>query len=277
MLKKYQRNKKQKLAVIMAVYYGDKPLYLSEAIKSIFNQTVTPDQFIIVCDGPISKKLHDVINAYLDIYPIKVYFLKENKGRGAARNFAIQKSDADLIFIMDADDICLPERIEKQLKFLNLNQADIIGGIIEEFKQQPGDLKKVRNVPEMHESVLKFVPFRTPFNHVTIMFTKKLFLEIGGYKELNYVEDWDFAARALLNGSIFYNLQETLVYARVNEKRDYNYNYLKEELNLIRFMYLKDLANFKQTVISIIMRCLKFSMPSLLIKHINLLFLRKRI
>lgn len=277
MLKKNQRNKKQKLAVVMAVYYGDQSSYLIEAIKSIFVQTVTPDQFIIVCDGPISAKLHYVINTYINIYPIKVYFLKENKGRGAARNFAIRKSDADIIFIMDADDICLPERIEKQLKILSLNNADIIGGVIEEFKQQPGDLKKVRNVPEMHNDIMKLLPFRTPFNHVTIMFTKKLFLEIEGYNKLNFVEDWDFAARAFLNGAKFYNIQETLVYARVNEKRNYNYVYLKEELNLIIFMYSKDLANFKQTFISMLVRSLRFCLPSYVIKLLNSLFLRKNI
>ena len=261
----------------MAVYFGDLPNQVSEAIESIINQSVIPDQFIIVCDGQISIDLNKVLNSYKKYKIIQIYFLKTNQGRGAARNFAINKSDASLIFIMDADDICLPNRLEKQLEAFNLSKADIIGGIIEEFEQTPGDLNLIRKIPRTHEKILKCIPYKTPFNHVTIMFSKQIFLDVGGYKNLNFVEDWDFAARAMLNGARFFNIQETLVNARINKKRNYNIQYLKEEINLISYMYRKGLINFREKITSSLIRLVRYLIPSKIFKYVNLFFMRKKI
>ena len=70
-------------SILMSVYYKEKPEYLKEAIESMLNQTVKSNDFVIVCDGPLTKELYEVIdfyekenncNAYGDLFIVNAIF-----------------------------------------------------------------------------------------------------------------------------------------------------------------------------------------------------------
>ena len=94
-------------SVLMSVYYKEKPEYLKEAIDSILNQTVKTDDFVIVCDGPLTEGLDKVIADYVKTYSglFTVYRLSRNMGLAKALNNGILQCKNELIARMDSDDI----------------------------------------------------------------------------------------------------------------------------------------------------------------------------
>ena len=77
----------------MSVYYKEKPEYLQLALESIINQTVKPNEIVLVEDGKLTEELQAVIKYYQQNYSVifKTYALKQNRGLGKALNFGMQK------------------------------------------------------------------------------------------------------------------------------------------------------------------------------------------
>lgn len=128
-----------KFSVLMSIYEKEKPQYFVEALESVLNQTVIPNEIVIIEDGKLTKDLQDIIFMYKEKYPniIKNYPLKENKGLGLALNYGVTKCQYNLIARMDTDDISVPDRFEKQLQiFKNKPNCDIVGGNILEFDEK---------------------------------------------------------------------------------------------------------------------------------------------
>ena len=95
-----------KYTVLMSVYYKEKPEYLSLSIESMLNQTVKPDEFIIVKDGPLTTELDEVINNFVTAYPkmFNIIVNETNLGLGPALAKGIENSKNELIARMDSDD-----------------------------------------------------------------------------------------------------------------------------------------------------------------------------
>ena len=181
-----------KFSVLMSIYKKEEPKYFSEALESVLNQTVMPNEIVIIEDGILTKELQDVIIKYKEKYPdiIKNYPLKENKGLGLALNYGVTKCKHNLIARMDTDDIALPTRFEKQLEIFEKNPSyDIVGGNILEFAEGT-NITNTRIVPEKKEEIYKYAKKRNPMNHVTVMFKKDTILEVGNYENLPYFEDY---------------------------------------------------------------------------------------
>ena len=100
----------------MPVYNGEK--YLQEAIESILNQTFKDFEFIIINDGSTDKTL-EIIKSFTD--PRIKLITQENRGIIYSLNKGITESRGKYIARMDADDISLPERLEKEYRFLEQN------------------------------------------------------------------------------------------------------------------------------------------------------------
>lgn len=206
-------------SVLMSVYIKDNPAQLRQSIESILNQSVQTDDFVIVCDGPLTKELSDVlIRAKEESSAVCVYELKENQGLGKALAYGMAKSKHELVARMDADDISLPDRCEKQLKRFEEADVDVVGGLIAEFCEDPNSLKSVRVVPEHMEDILEFAKMRSPVNHVSVMYKKTTVLLAGGYEDLSYLEDYYLWIRMLEKGAIFSNIQEILVLVRAGRQ-----------------------------------------------------------
>ena len=208
----------EKYSVLMSVYYKENPEYLKIAIESMLNQTVKPDEFIIVEDGPLTEELNNVIDEYCKAFKdlFTIIKLKENKGLGPALAEGVKASRNELIARMDSDDISLPTRCEKQLKiFEKNNELAVVGTNMTEFIDDEENIISKRIVPQYHNEIVKYMKKRCPLNHVTVMFKKSIILGVGNYIEWHYNEDYYLWLRLYLQNAIFHNIQEDLVNVRV--------------------------------------------------------------
>jgi len=93
---------------------------------------------------------------------------------------------------MDADDVSLPNRFEKQIVFLKTNPGiDVVGSWVGEFVENPEVFIAVRATPEQSQDIRRFARFRNPVNHPTVVFRKEIVLRAGGYRSFDRFEDYD--------------------------------------------------------------------------------------
>ena len=207
-----------KFSLLMTTYYGETPEFLNASLNSIFvNQTRIPDQFVLVVDGPISKELDYVIKKYQERFPeiLEVVYLKVNQGQSKASAEGFKYIKYDILARMDSDDICVPNRFERQMEILRRGQADVVGGWIEEFDSNPDVPKTLRIVPEKHIDIEKTFCKRMPLNNMTVMMNKKFVEKAGGYGRETVNEDYSLYCRMWVNGAVFYNIQDVLCKVRV--------------------------------------------------------------
>ena len=128
----------EKYSVLMSVYCKEKAEYLRESIQSIYNQTIPTDDFVLICDGPLTDELDKVIAEMQESFGsrLNVNRLEKNVGLGNALNVGIQLCKNELIARMDSDDISKSFRCEEQIaKFKEHPDVSIIGATIEEFER----------------------------------------------------------------------------------------------------------------------------------------------
>lgn len=126
-----------------------KPEYLRQAIESIQAQTLSTNDFVLVCDGPLNEPLDSVIAAKQQEMgeSLNVVRLAKNGGLGNALNEGIKHCKNELVARMDSDDIAYPDRCEKQIAVFNTHsEVSICSGIVEEFTIDPHtvDTRRVR-------------------------------------------------------------------------------------------------------------------------------------
>lgn len=224
-------------SVLMSVYAKDNSEYLKTSIDSMINQTAAPEQIVLVIDGAVSAEIEAVINQYRKKTELfTVVRLEKNEGLGHALNTGLQYCRNELVARMDADDISLPERCEKELRCFQKNgRLDICGCNIDEFEESSGNVLTSRIVPSDYDQIKRFMRRRQAFNHPTVMYKKTAVLKAGGYKNLKRKEDFDLFSRMLSAGDYAENLSESLYLYRVNEE---NYKRRKSWNNFRSAIYV---------------------------------------
>ena len=210
---------KTPFSVAICVYGGDDAEHFKFAVESILHQTVPPDEVVLVVDGPVPDRLDSVILEYEKLSCFRVIRLKENQGHGIARRTCLLNCTHDIVALMDADDISVSTRFEKQLAVLNENSSlSVVGGNIAEFIDSQDNIVGYRNVPSNDEDIKIYLKKRCPMNQVTVMFRKKDVDRAGGYLDWYCEEDYYLWIRMLLKGMCFSNVSEVLVYVRVGKE-----------------------------------------------------------
>lgn len=217
-------------SVLMSVYKKDNPDYLILAIESMLNQTIPPEQYVIVVDGLVPEGIRAVIDKYRKNEKLfTILELEENGGLANALNHGLEVCRNELVARMDADDISLPERCEKELEQFTANEKLVICGCnIDEFDGTPDNVRTSRVVPSGYEDIRKFMGRRQAFNHPTVMYKKSNVLSCGAYSELKRKEDFDLFSRMLSAGCYARNINESLYLYRVS---DDNYKRRKSWIN----------------------------------------------
>lgn len=233
----------EKFSVSMCVYGGDNPGWFSVAVDSILNQTVTPDEVVLVVDGPVPEILDRIICGYEKDPSFRVIRLEQNMGHGEARRTGLQACRYDLVALMDADDISAPDRFEKQLQaFDSVPGLTIVGGDITEFVDVPANLVGARTVFSEDSRIKQDMKKRCPMNQMTVMFRKAAVESVGGYQDWHCDEDYYLWLRLMLNGAVFANIQEPLVNVRVGKEmyqRRGGLKYFRSEAKLQKWMLKK--------------------------------------
>ncbi|UQZ33126.1 amylovoran biosynthesis protein AmsE [Paenibacillus sp. PK3_47] len=207
----------KKYSVLMSIYFKENPNYLRESIESMLQQTLKPDEIIIVKDGTLTPALEQVLNEFANEPCLKIIPLSENKGLGEALNIGMDYCKNEIIARMDTDDISKKDRCEKQFKLFEENELlSIVSSSIMEFEVDVDNVKAIKRLPLTHEQILKFAKKRNPFNHPAVMYKKSVVLQAGGYKHFELFEDYYLWARILMNNAIGANIDEPLLYMRAN-------------------------------------------------------------
>lgn len=238
-------------SVLMSVYHGEKAEYLRLSTNSILSQTIPTNDFVLMCDGPLTEELdaviEDLLREHSDV--IRVIRLEENRGLADALNTGMQYCKNELIARMDSDDIAVANRCELLLlKFQENPDLAIVGGAIDEFEDTPANIVSHKSMPETHEEIVEYARSRNPFNHPTVMYKKSAVLEVGGYPRQMYHEDYALWAKMLLNGAKGYNLPDTLCFMRVDGglyNRRGGWDYLKMAIKLRWHLYRSGLYTFR--------------------------------
>lgn len=228
-----------KFSVLMSIYKKEEPKYFNRAMQSIWDeQTVKPDEIVLVQDGPLTDGLYKAI----DEWKAKIgesfitVPLEKNVGLGEALNAGIKHCSYELIARMDTDDISIPHRFEKQLKRFEEKDIDVCSAFISEFEDDENQIISYRKLPENHEDIVKYSKMRSPLNHAVTMYKKSVVEKAGGYKHMLWMEDYYLWGRMIVNGAKLYNIQDTLLNVRAGNSmlvRRGGWEYAKSELRLL--------------------------------------------
>lgn len=206
-------------SVLMSLYIKENPEYLRLSIDSMIEQSVKPNEIVIVKDGPLTRELEKVLADYQSNYPglFQIVPSEKNIGLGCALNLGLKACKNELVARMDTDDISLPDRCEKQLlAFQQDEELVIVGTMINEFHDDPRDIVSSRIVPTSHNEIYQFAKRRSAFNHPTVMYKKSRVLECGAYADLRRNQDVDLFGRMLFMGCKAANINESLLLFRTN-------------------------------------------------------------
>lgn len=206
-------------SVLLCVYKEDSPDYLRQALESVINQTASPDEIVIVEDGPLTDSLRATISEFQREYEeLTTVSLSVNQGLGAALETGVRTCTYDLVARMDSDDISVHDRFEQQLNHISSNpDVDVVGGYIGEFRDNPQNVVQVRKVPTDADELESFSRFRCPTNHPTVMFRRESVLAAGNYRPLRSQQDYDLWMRMLSEGYTIENIPTVLVRARADD------------------------------------------------------------
>ena len=275
-------NRSMKYSVLMSVYAKEKEEYLRQSIDSMLNQTVKPEQFVLVEDGSLGDDLRDCIGEYVALYSqmFTVVPLVENVGLGRALDIGLEHCRNELVVRMDSDDISLPNRCEKEInEFLKDRDLTICGSNIDEFYDDPKVIQTSRIVPSEPEEIAKRIGRITPFNHPSVMYKKSAVVRCGGYGTLRRKQDRDLFSRMINMGCKARNINESLVLFRSNEdnyKRRKSWTYCKTTIDVTIGIWKRGHCTLGDLIYVITGQMILFVMPLPIMRWISDTWLRRK-
>ena len=205
--------------MLLPVYVKDNPSYFLKSLNSVLGQTYTDIKVLVGVDGPVVGELAKTLENLKD-ERIKVVYFKENRGLACVLNDLILEArtlGCQWLARMDADDICIPNRFQKQYDFLQQHpEVDVVGGQIEEMDGDDNTNGKIVHYPLTHEDCYKFFRYRDPLAHPATFFRMRFFDKTKGYRpEYRKNQDTMLWYDGFLNGCVFANLPEIVLRFRV--------------------------------------------------------------
>ena len=272
-------------SVLISVYHKEKPAFLEASLSSIFEQTLLPNEIVIVKDGKLSPELDAILDRCQANYPdiVKINSLPENLGLGVSLAYGLERCSNELVARMDTDDICLPFRFEEQYNMLmNHPELDLVGFNIAEFEYAPEIIYSYRNLPEKPDEIHKFGKRRCPVNHPSVMFRRSKVLQAGGYRRMKInkgMEDYYLWMRMLSENMQFYNIQKVGVLCRIGNdmiSRRHGFLYYRLEVDCFAKGVKMGYISLVDFIVAVITRGIVHTMPKSLTKWFYNRFLRQK-
>lgn len=206
-------------SALMTVYRKVVPQHFVESTQCVLTQTLPTDNFVIVCDGPLTSELEKVIERLQHGHPgvVDVFRLSENVGTAVATQKGVERCKHNLVMKLDADDHCIPERAEIQVSIFDSDpELSICGSYMGEFVDGSNEPSQVRTVPLEQDDILVYSRRRNPFNNITIMYKRDDVIAAGGYGTLRRAQDYELYVRMLHKGYKARNIETVLSSARLD-------------------------------------------------------------
>lgn len=210
----------RRVAVIMSLYKSDILEYVKLAVESILHQTFCDFDFYIQYDGPVKDDVDKYLSS-IDDGRIKICKRNENKGLAYSLNEllgTVMSMGYQYIARMDADDISLPERFEKQIAYMDVHkEIECVGTWAIEIKSDGSEYYR-KQMPESHEGCWKQFMIRDCMIHPTVVFRRSYIEKAGLYSLDTYFgEDTMMWAQGFVNDCKFANITEYLFKFRLND------------------------------------------------------------
>ncbi len=192
---------KPRVSVLMTVLNAH-PVYFPKAVRSILEQTL-PDFELLIIEDPSSRPAEPLLRRFND--PRIHHFLNPQRtSLIQQKNQGLAAASSDLVALFDADDIAEPERLEKQVHFLEGHpEVMVLGSQIQiiDSEQRP---KGYRQFPLHHEDIMRALPSFVPLSHPSVMLRKGPVLDAGGYRFREYpvAEDYELWSRLAQCGAL---------------------------------------------------------------------------
>ncbi len=246
-------------SLLMSVWGGDDPRYLETAFRSVVqDQTLPPDDVVLVQDGPVSSLLAETITGLIHESPVPTTLLAlaDNVGLGQALDQGMAACAHDIVARMDADDIALPHRFEVQVPMIAAG-VDLLGSSMLEFGTGPDDIVGRRVPPIAPDDIIAYARFHQPFHHPTVVYRRSAVQAAGGYRHLALMEDYLLFAKMIKRGVRVANVAEPLVLYRVGAgayARRGGVAVLKSEWALQRRMHEMGFTSWPQFARNVVVR-----------------------
>ena len=207
------------VSVIMPVYNGER--YLAEAIESILTQTLSDLELIVVDDCSMDGSAAIARDYAGRDERVRMIQHDRNRGSASARNSGVAASRGQFIAAMDSDDISLPQRLEKQVAFLQSHPD--VGVVAAALQVASADLsdRHFHPYPQQHAFIVLYwiLGGRMTMPGAVYMARRAVLLSVGGYEESRqFADDRELYSRLLLK-TRFANLPEALYLYRSHEKQ----------------------------------------------------------
>ena len=215
--------KQPKVIVLLPVYRKDSPAYLRSAVDSMLAQTYEPLHILIGIDGPIEGELVQCVQTYASNQRVTVLPFAENRGLAMTLNDMIRWAQAHgytFFARMDADDISLPQRIEKQMAYLLAHpEIDVVGGATNEIDENGNDRHKINHYPLTPEECYRYFAKRDPLAHPAVLIKQSCFDKTGNLYRPEFRKNQDTMLwfDGLKHGVQIANLDEVVLNFRVNQ------------------------------------------------------------
>lgn len=269
-----------KYSVLMSVYAKEDPEFFKLSVESMLDQTYAPNDFVLVCDGPLTEELDKAVKYYEENYecfrPIR---LPENIGTGRCANKGMEACKNEYIVKMDSDDIALPNRCEISLYTMAKHpEIDILGAFIDEFDSDTNEFISTKRTPLSNKEIVKYAKRRNPFNNQTLVYKKSLAEKVGGYSDIKRCEDYEFVVKMLAGGARGRNIGRTLVKYRVTPE---NYKRRRNWANTCSFIKVRwrifkmGFSSFSDFLVPAAAQAVLFILPNRLTSKMYRKFLRK--
>ena len=183
------------VGVLISVYKADNPNYLKLALDSILNQSYKNIHLLIGVDGNVGEEIINTLYEFERRNNISIFWHKENRGLARVLNDLLEiclKNGYEYIARMDADDISMPDRFEKQINYLIKHpEIDVVGGSIEEIDEKNESRGKIIVYPEGPKDCYNFFSKRNPHAHPAVIFRKSFFDKAGCKYRPEYRQNQD--------------------------------------------------------------------------------------
>ena len=217
-----------RVTMLMPAYNVER--YIGRAIESVLNQTFTQFELLVIDDASTDGTL-DVVDAFASDSRVRVVRQEQNRGRPSTRNHGLDIAEGEYVAFLDADDYCAPQRLAKQVAYLDTN-PDIGGvGSWKKWVDQDGTpvAAKMRRFPlEPDEVACKMIRECT-LGQTSLMLRRAA---IGNYRydpAFPYSEDYELWAR-MIEATRFANLKEPLTYYRRHTEQSISAHHGDQEL-----------------------------------------------
>lgn len=203
------------VAILMPIVDRDPPAHVRTAIESLQGQTYRPIDIHLMLSGPLPPELETAVNRYATDARFHLHRVPERRPVGVNLNGLLDLTLGryDYYARMDSDDEALPERIAKQVAYMEAHpEVDVLGGAIVDMDERGRELKHVR-YPLAHDGIVRMFRTRTPLAHPTVLFRPSFFDKAGRYPA-RPLEDGLYWMRAIIRGCRFANLPDVLVRLR---------------------------------------------------------------